>query len=86
MQSLFTEPNIQAIFGHEAAENEDVDRLRQYYFKTTAFEKITRWGMRVAMTYQADVANVEELRSRLSAERDRDRSRGRHRVGGLFDA
>lgn len=36
----FTEETIQAIFGHEAAENEDVDRLRQYYFKTPVFEKI----------------------------------------------
>ena len=41
MQTLFTETNIQKIFGHEAAENEDVDRLREYYFKTSAFEKIT---------------------------------------------
>src|SRR5262249_16087355 len=40
-KTLFSEENIQAIFGHEAAENEDVGRLRQYYFKTTAFEKIT---------------------------------------------
>ena len=41
MQTLFTETNIQQIFGHEAAENEDVDRLREYYFKTSAFAKIT---------------------------------------------
>ena len=41
MQTLFTETNIQKIFGHEAAENEDIDRLREYYFKTSAFAKIT---------------------------------------------
>ncbi|GMV21034.1 MAG: hypothetical protein AMXMBFR57_09830 [Acidimicrobiia bacterium] len=37
----FTESTIQAIFGHEAAENEGIERLRQYYFKTAAFEKVT---------------------------------------------
>ena len=40
MTKLFNEANIQAIFGHEAAENEDVARLREYYFKTKVFEKI----------------------------------------------
>ena len=37
----FTDETIQAIFGHEAAENEDVARLRQYYFKTPIFQKVT---------------------------------------------
>ena len=41
MSATFTDTNIQAIFGHEAAENEDVARLRQYYFKTSDFAKIT---------------------------------------------
>ena len=41
MPMLFTEANIQAIFGHEAAENEDVARLREYYFKTKIFEKMS---------------------------------------------
>ena len=41
MATKFTDANIQAIFGHEAAENEDVARLRQYYFKTSDFARIT---------------------------------------------
>jgi hypothetical protein len=36
----FTEEQIQRIFGHEAAEDEDIERLRQYYFKSAIFEKV----------------------------------------------
>ncbi len=40
MGDRFTPENIQRVFGHEAAEDEDVDRLRQYYFKTKIFDQI----------------------------------------------
>ncbi len=33
----FTENILASIFGHEAAENEDPARLREYYFKTVIF-------------------------------------------------
>lgn len=36
----FTEENIAALFGHEAAENEDIGRLRGYYFKGNVFEQV----------------------------------------------
>ncbi|HPC95382.1 MAG TPA: ATP-binding protein [Sedimentisphaerales bacterium] len=36
----FSEEMIQAIFGHEAAEDEDKDRLRQYYFKSSVFDRV----------------------------------------------
>ncbi|MED2258180.1 hypothetical protein ABEO98_10280 [Brevibacillus parabrevis] len=36
----FTEENIQKLFGHEAAENEDLERLKQYYFKNKVYDKI----------------------------------------------
>ncbi|HEY3326369.1 MAG TPA: hypothetical protein VGK14_04295 [Novimethylophilus sp.] len=36
----FTEENIAALFGHEAAEDEDIDRLRSYYFKGNVFEQV----------------------------------------------
>lgn len=36
----FTEANIQAIFGHEAAEDEDRKRLREYYFKTSTYDRV----------------------------------------------
>jgi hypothetical protein len=29
----FTEENIAALFGHEAAEDEDIERLKSYYLK-----------------------------------------------------
>lgn len=36
----FREEEIQALFGHEAAEDEDPARLRQYYFKSQTFAQI----------------------------------------------
>ena len=36
----FTESNIAALFGHEAAEDEDIQRLKGYYFKSSAFEQV----------------------------------------------
>ena len=36
----FTEEEIQKIFGHEAAEDEQIERLKQYYFKSAIFEKV----------------------------------------------
>jgi len=36
----FTETNIQRLFGHEAAEDEDPKRLQQYYFKTGVYDRI----------------------------------------------
>lgn len=37
----FTEENIQRLFGHEAAEDEDFDRLQSYYIKSKTHDKIT---------------------------------------------
>lgn len=37
----FDDETIHAIFGHEAAENEPIDRLREYYFKSQVFERVT---------------------------------------------
>lgn len=36
----FTEDNIYALFGNEAAETEDLSRLREYYFKSTTYSRI----------------------------------------------
>lgn len=36
----FTEENIAALFGHEAAEDEDIDRLKAYYFKSDVFGQV----------------------------------------------
>ncbi|MDA8172919.1 MAG: hypothetical protein M0Z48_13945 [Nitrospiraceae bacterium] len=36
-----TDENIQKLFGSEAAEDESFDRLKQYYFKTSVYERIT---------------------------------------------
>ena len=36
----FDDPTIQAVFGHEAAEDEDRSRLREYYFKGGVFSRM----------------------------------------------
>ena len=36
----FSENEIQKLFGHEAAENESSERLRQYYFKTNTYDQV----------------------------------------------
>ena len=38
---LFTDENIRKLFGHEAADDEDIIRLKQYYVKNALHEKIT---------------------------------------------
>jgi hypothetical protein len=37
----FTEETIRKIFGHEAAEDEDGERLREYYLKSSTYEQVT---------------------------------------------
>ena len=36
----FDERSIQQLFGHEAAEDEDPRRLREYYFKTSVYDQV----------------------------------------------
>ena len=36
----FTEENIRKLFGPEAAEDEDISRLKEYYFKGTLYDKV----------------------------------------------
>lgn len=36
----FNEYELQRLFGHEAAEDEDLDRLKQYYFKSKVYSQI----------------------------------------------
>ena len=36
----FSEVQIQQIFGHEAAESEELDRLREYYFKNDTYDQV----------------------------------------------
>lgn len=36
----FSEEEIQALFGHEAAEDEEPQRLRQYFFKSSAYNRV----------------------------------------------
>ena len=38
--SVFSEENIRRMFGHEAAEDEDDVRLKEYYFKNDIYEQV----------------------------------------------
>lgn len=40
MRVKFDETSIQRLFGHEAAEDEDVTRLREYYFKSSTYDQV----------------------------------------------
>lgn len=40
-QLTFSEEELQRLFGHEAAEDEDPARLREYYFKTNAYDEVS---------------------------------------------
>ena len=37
----FTDENVSRLFGKEAAEDEDFDRLQSYYIKSRTHEKLT---------------------------------------------
>jgi hypothetical protein len=39
-QLTFSEAEIQALFGHEAAEDEDPARLWQYYLKSSVYDQV----------------------------------------------
>lgn len=36
----FDDVTIQKLFGHEAAENETIERLKEYYFKTSIYDRV----------------------------------------------
>lgn len=40
-QIIFTEENIHKLFGHEAAEDEDIESLIKYYFQTATYEQVS---------------------------------------------
>ncbi|WP_207262728.1 hypothetical protein [Desulfovibrio sp. Huiquan2017] len=40
IKNVFSEENIRKMFGHEAAEDEDVARLKEYYFKNDIYEQV----------------------------------------------
>jgi hypothetical protein len=45
MTIQFSEYNIQRLFGHEAAEDEDPARLREYYFKSSTYNQVVTGGL-----------------------------------------
>ena len=67
----FSEPQIQALFGHEAAEDEDPARLRSYYFKNSTYDQVaTNLALRILVGHKGigksalfQVAMAEEAKT-----------------------
>jgi len=63
-RSIFSDENIQSMFGHEAAENECPERLRQYYFKSQTFDRVTADLPLKILVVKRGLANQRFLRLR----------------------
>jgi len=49
----FDEIEIQKLFGHEAAEDEDINRLREYYFKSSTYDQaVTDLPLRILVGHK----------------------------------
>ncbi|HYL62087.1 MAG TPA: hypothetical protein VE077_05645 [Candidatus Methylomirabilis sp.] len=67
----FTDEQIQKIFGHEAAEDEEPQRLKSYYFKSSVFEKVTaELGLRVLVGHKG-IGKSALFTVAMQEERDR---------------
>lgn len=73
MQSkvTFTDDVIQSMFGHEAAEDEEPDRLKNYYFKTSAYEKVhSQLDLRILVGHKGEPTTF--FLSRLGVSQSRE--------------
>lgn len=69
--SLFNEETIQSIFGHEAAEDEEPERLKSYYFKSSVFDKVTaKVGLRILVGHKG-IGKSALFTVAMQEERDR---------------
>ena len=69
----FTEPQIQALFGHEAAEDEDPNRLHSYYFKSSTYEHVaTDLPLRVLVAHKG-IGKSALFQIAMAEDRDADR-------------
>ena len=55
----FNEDTIRAIFGHEAAEDETIERLKSYYLKTNTFmpNQNQKWNLTFHAVIDVSEAN-----------------------------
>lgn len=68
----FDEVEIQKLFGHEAAEDEDINRLREYYFKSSTYNQaVTDLPLRILVGHKGigksalfQVAMAEDVEAR----------------------
>jgi hypothetical protein len=66
----FTEAQLQKLFGHEAAEDEDLTRLREYYFKTSTYDQIaTDLSLRILVGHKG-IGKSALFQVAIAEERD----------------
>lgn len=69
----FDEVQLRELFGHEAAEDEEIDRLRQYYFKTNTYEQVTvDLPLRILVGHKG-IGKSALFQVAMAEERERDR-------------
>lgn len=68
----FTEENIAKLFGNEAAEDEDIDRLKGYYLKSTTFTQVsTDLPLRILVGHKG-IGKSALFRVSMEEEKQRD--------------
>ncbi len=68
-----SEENIQRLFGHEAAEDEDPERLREYYFKSGVYTQVTAdLPLRIAVGHKG-IGKSALFKIAMAEDKDRDK-------------
>lgn len=73
MKLTFSEEQIQALFGHEAAEDEVPERLRQYYIKSSTYDQVvTRLPLRILVGHKG-IGKSALFQMAMAEDRDNGR-------------
>lgn len=69
----FTEETIQKLFGHEAAEDENIERLKEYYLKNDIYKKVAaNMSLRILVGYKG-VGKSALFTVLMAEDRENDR-------------
>lgn len=69
----FSEENIQKLFGHEAAEDEDPQRLREYYFKSNIYtQAIADLPLRIVVGHKG-IGKSALFKIAMAEDKDKDK-------------
>lgn len=71
--TIFNEENIQRLFGHEAAEDEDPQRLREYYFKSNIYaQAIADLPLRIVVGHKG-IGKSALFKVAMAEDKDKDK-------------